>query len=207
MMESIQLDALRDLAIDHLPQAQVRREQAKQWGSSHNEFNMALAHTAVSVRAKAGTTAVEYAAANLLEAVMLICCERDTKLTAAQHQATLSQVVATAKELCELTGRGIPWLDRVAKEIATPPAPPVTKPTRAQVPPHTAPEEQPTTTGCIYAGRSLKTDEAAKALGREPQTLLSWSSKQNGPLQPTKVGRLLMWSGDTICKLLKEGTS
>lgn len=166
---------------------------------------MALAHEAVLVRSRSATTAVEYAAANLLEAVMLICCEREAKLTADERRRTLLQVVATAKELCELTGRVMPWLD-VADIPTIEPAP--AKPARTQaarnLPPPVAADQQ-RNTGCIYAGKWLTTKDAAEALGRESQTLRDWKSKQKGPLQPTKVGGRLMWSGDAICELLREG--
>jgi hypothetical protein len=46
---------------------------------------------------------------------------------------------------------------------------------------------------------------AAHWLGRQPQTLRSWSCHQNGPLQPVLVHGRLAWDVAEIKRLLQVG--
>ena len=39
----------------------------------------------------------------------------------------------------------------------------------------------------------LNTRQAAKILNRQPQTLRKWAIYQNGPIQPIRVNRRLLW--------------
>jgi hypothetical protein len=49
---------------------------------------------------------------------------------------------------------------------------------------------------------SLTTEEAAVLLNRKPQTLRQWACKQNGPIQPRRIGNRLHWSPADIRKLV-----
>jgi hypothetical protein len=58
-MNQLQIDSLRDLAIEYLPRAQTDREQIKKVGGTFADFYRRLAFTSVMVRSNAGITAVE----------------------------------------------------------------------------------------------------------------------------------------------------
>lgn len=49
----------------------------------------------------------------------------------------------------------------------------------------------------------LTTQEAARLLGRRPQTLRGWASSEQGLLRPHRIGRRLMWPTTEIRALLK----
>jgi len=49
---------------------------------------------------------------------------------------------------------------------------------------------------------TLGTAEAAYYLNRQPQTLRSWASLQNGPLRPLLINGRLAWSVADIRRLL-----
>ena len=49
---------------------------------------------------------------------------------------------------------------------------------------------------------TLPTEEAARHLGRKPQTLRIWACKENGPLRPMHVNGRLAWPVSDIKKLL-----
>jgi hypothetical protein len=181
-MTPAQIDYLRDFAITHLPRAQADRQQANQYGG---DLYSRLLHTAVMVRGKAGTTAAEFAAANVLESVCLL---QPPAPKNQERVVVLHNLTRAANDLCLHTGSTIEWLTQAA-------------PLEPDLEPVTAP---PTPLPTIVAGQWLPTREAAKFLGKKPQTLTSWSSTQKGPLRPSKVGGNLLWSGDEILAILKN---
>lgn len=194
-MDQIYLDALRDIAIEHIARAQQDRTQAIQYGQSRNTFHLSLAHTALSTLSKGGTTAVEYAAACLLNSVIVLSIEPDKKITEKQHNAMVFRVIESAKELCTLTGKDIQWLDSTSEDLSEPE-------TSIEVPtPH--PAIKPPVN--LSPGTILTTEEAARFLKRKPQTLRSWASKENGPLSPIRNGRSLAWPSNEIIRLMNEG--
>jgi hypothetical protein len=188
-MNQLQIDSLRDLAIEYLPRAQTDREQIKKVGGTFADFYRRLAFTSVMVRSNAGITAVEYAAANLLESISLLYIEQDEPLSKRAQADILSRLARDAKELCALTGRVISWLDAL-------PAPPDTAPEpEPEIPSSRIPRHS-------IAGRMLTTKEAAEVLGYAEQTLRMWASKESGPLRPKRPTKKLLWSGDEILSLL-----
>jgi predicted DNA-binding transcriptional regulator AlpA len=187
-MTPTQIDSLRDLAIEHLPRAKADRAQIQRFSGTPTDFYSRLAHTAVMVRANASATALECAAANVLEAVALLCMQREEPLTRKERDDTLGRLAAAAKELCALTGTAFPWLASVASPEPEEEAPAPVKP-------------QPLLS---IAGRFLTTKEAAKALGYAEQTLRGWASTEGGPIRPSKLGRQNRWSGDEILALLSR---
>lgn len=190
-MNQLQIDSLRDLAIEHLPRAQADREQIKRYGGSHADLYRKLAVTAVVVRAKAGTLAIEFAAANVLDTVTLLCLEREEPLLSSTRIELMYRLTKDAKELCALTGKTIAWLDL----LATPPEP--APPEEVEEATAQSPPSFP------LAGRLLSTREAAQVLGYAPQTLRKWASDESGPIRPIKkAGAHNRWSGDEILALM-----
>jgi hypothetical protein len=189
-MTPSQIDTLRDFAIDHLPRAKAEWEQAIRYGSSPTDYYNLLAATAMMVRSKPTTTAIEYSAANVLESVAILYADREQALSKPERSLLLARLATDAKELSMLTGRTFPWLDLMP---STPQPEPDEEPAPATQKP--APS---------IAGRFLTTAQAAEALGHKVQTLRGWSSKQNGPIRPRKVGSRLLWSGDEILALMKH---
>lgn len=194
-MNQLQIDSLRDFAIEHLPRAQAVMEQVKRYSRPHAEMYMMLFQAAVSARGNAGTTAIEFAAANILESTSLLCSEREGPLTKAERKMLLERLVNEAKELCNLTSKTISWLDSLPstpeaeRDEEEPPAPAI------QTPP--------------IAGRLLTTADAAKALGYREQTLRGWSSNESGPIRPLRMNEggkrsKLLWRGDDILALMKK---
>ncbi len=51
---------------------------------------------------------------------------------------------------------------------------------------------------------AVPTKEAARLLGRQPQTLRVWSCHENGPIRPVKVYGRLLWSVEEIRRLLNN---
>jgi hypothetical protein len=49
---------------------------------------------------------------------------------------------------------------------------------------------------------ALDTNEAARHLRREPQTLRSWACKGSGPIKPVRIGGRLLWKTADIKRLL-----
>lgn len=178
-MTPTQIDFLRDFAIDNLPRAQADREQVNRYGG---DLYSKLAFTAVMVRGKTGTTATEYAAANVVESV----CVLQQPLPKKERADTLHNLTSAANDLCLHTGKAIAWLASAALEAEPPQLPAPALPLPA------------------IAGRWLSTKEAAEFLGFKEQTLRQWASSQSGPIRPNKVGRRLKWSGDDILKVLGD---
>ncbi len=71
-MDRIQLAQLRDVAIEYLPAAQEQREMLKKYWASETTFNNSLYLAAIRTLCKAGATAPELAAAQLLEAIVML---------------------------------------------------------------------------------------------------------------------------------------
>jgi hypothetical protein len=187
-MNQSQIDSLRDLAIEHLPRAQADRAQVVRYGGTHTYLYSRLAVTSVMVRSTPGTTALACAAANVLEAVSLLCMPREEALTRKQREDTLGKLATAANDLCALTGTVLPWLASVPSTPA--PEEEALEPVRQQPLP-------------AIAGQFLTTKQAAKTLGLAEQTLRGWASTETGPIRPcSKVGRHNRWSGDEILALL-----
>lgn len=198
-MNDLQIDHLRDIAIDNLPRARTIRDKAHLVGG-RGDYYRALAYVAIMDRTKATTRAEEFAAANVLE---IVCWLRfddwDEPISSSKRKELLTDLVSRAKELCMLTGYTIPWLE----DLPSAPQEPEKKEEEQSSPP-----QQPVRP---IAGRSLSTKEAAEALGYAEQTLREWRSDQTGPvgegrLKPFRLngnGRL-RWSGDEILALLKR---
>ncbi|MDO8774302.1 MAG: helix-turn-helix domain-containing protein [Burkholderiaceae bacterium] len=133
-----------------------------------------------------GTTATEHAAASVLESVCLL--RRQPPLFPKQRTDTLHHLTSAAHALCLHTGKTISWLAEEAQP----------EPEQQEPPPPAPARPLPS-----IAGRWLSTKEAAKALGFAEQTLRQWSSTESGPIRPTRAGRALRWSGDSILALLR----
>lgn len=54
---------------------------------------------------------------------------------------------------------------------------------------------------------TVKTEVAAKALNRAPQTLRKWACLENGPIRPVRINGRLAWPVDEIAALLKGGAN
>lgn len=55
----------------------------------------------------------------------------------------------------------------------------------------------------VANGRDLlPTDEAARAINRQPQTLRKWASLENGPIRPIRINGRLGWRVSDLAKLL-----
>lgn len=190
-MQPIKLAALRDFALAHLPRA-----QAVPKGPASDQYNITLYGIAALTSSTA--PAVQQAAATLLQSVMSLSIQWDAdgKLTPAQRQQAERQTIEAATELCTLTCTVIPWL----ADALTIPAP--------------APEPLPAATPIVSfsqqitrppPGINLDTATAAALLGVQPQTMRSWASKDDGPLQCIKGGRANLWPSDDVIRLMDEG--
>lgn len=181
-MTPAQIDFLRDFAIDNLPRAKLVRANISRTGG--NLYDQ-LAFSSVMALANPGTTAAEHAAASVLESVCLLR-RQQSPLFPNQRADKLHHLTAAAHALCLHTGKTITWLGEAA-------------------PPEPAQEQPPAPAKPLpsIAGRWLSTKEAAGALGFAEQTLRSWASTETGPIRPTRAGRALRWSGDSILALLR----
>jgi len=190
-MKQLHLDALRDIALEHIPKAQAALIQAK--GRSKDYLCQSLYGTTVSVLATASTPATEQAAANLLQQVMQLSINWDDKLTADTRKRTEGYIVNAANELCTLTGQSIPWLPAAILEESepeTPPAPAIPQTIKPQM-------------KLPQPGTNLTTAEAALLLNVKVGTMLTWSSKETGPIRPIKTGRSLAWPSDDVIRAMK----
>jgi hypothetical protein len=50
---------------------------------------------------------------------------------------------------------------------------------------------------------AIPTDEAARLLGRRPQTLRKWACYGDGPIRPIRVHRKLLWPVRELRRLLR----
>jgi predicted DNA-binding transcriptional regulator AlpA len=190
-MKQSQIDSLRDYAIENLPRAQADREQLNRFGGTSDDLYRRLAFTAVSVRAKAATTAIEFAAANVLESVSMLRLAQEPPLTARQRTDLLGRLARDTKELCSLTGKAIAWLDTV-------PATPEPEEPEDETPAPQAPVPS-------IAGRMLTTRETAKVLGMSEQTLRQHRSADRNLIPPVKVGkREWRYPGDAVLAFMNE---
>ena len=188
-MTPTQIDYLRDLAIDNLPRAKADRDQINRYGGNTDSFYLKLTYTSTMVLSKAGTTAIEFAAARMLESVCLL----QLTLSKTQRADTLHNLTEAANNLCLHLDLTIVWL-------AASPLPEV-QPAAAQ----------PTATPALslsIAGTWLSTKQAALVLGVSEQTMRRWASQQSGSIQPDSQlsGRHHRWSGDKILEVLKGQT-
>jgi predicted DNA-binding transcriptional regulator AlpA len=178
-MNSLQMESLRDFAIEHLPRAQKIREQAKKFGG----VNDGLSHVAVMALGSPTSTAIERAAAALLEPVVLYLIGNTTA-------DVIAWAVNSANDLCMLTGRVIPWLDAAISEPPLPP--PMTTPVVLE-------------DSGLKPGTNCTTAEAAKALMMKSQTLFGWSSNETGPIRPIRIGkRRIVWSSNEVIALINR---
>lgn len=187
-MDQMKLAALRDLAIANFPRA-----RAVPTDIPAERYNLTLyGFTAlVSVNAPA----IEQAAAALLRPVLILSIQwgADVQISPAERHATLQQAVEAAHALCSLTGDVLPWLPAVAalpvSVAPTEPSPPAPAPTRPML--------QPTP--------NQTTADAARYLGVTAQTMRSWKSNQNGPIQAVKMGTRNGWPTAELVRLVETG--
>lgn len=194
-MKQLHIDALRDIAIEHIPRAKKIRDQAR--GQPKDDLCLSLYGTMVSVLATARTPAKEQAAARLLQYVMQLSFSGDDiKLTAAERKRVEGYAIAAANELCILTERTIPWLPATLEEVPEPEALPAPAPITQAAPPIALPPPD----------INLTTAETARLLNRADQTLRGWASKDDGPLRPIRCGtKRLAWSSNDVRRLMIEG--
>lgn len=194
-MKKYELDALRDFAIEHLPAAQRQREKAQRFGMNADGYCRALTVAAMLTQASATVSAIEDRAARLLEQLMLLALDHG-------YEGIEGTIIDAAHDLASLTSTTIPWLpDR--QEIphsvhrVEPQAEPQMEPTHPQAGPRSF------SVADLFPGQLLTTEQAASALGRRPNTLRTWASKETGDIQPAcKVGREHRWSADDIIALI-----
>jgi hypothetical protein len=192
-METIKLTALRDFAVEHLARARQVRDQKH---ATQEDFHYALYGSAILAQASATASAVDLAAARLLQLTMSLWInwEADVQPTARQRHELAHQTIAAATDLCTLTSRTLPWLANAMTHEPPPPAP--VEPEALSVPPLRALGLAP-----LVPGIALTTKEAAAYLKHHPQTLLNWASNGNGPLQPTRTGRRLYWQSADVLRI------
>lgn len=190
-MKQWQVESLRDFAIDHLPAAQAVRDHATKWGTSSDDYHHQLVAIPTLLELRAAQPVEQKIAAKLL-------CLASRWLLGSTYDGLNEQLVEAARNLCAVTGRTLPWL----KEVAT-------QSTRAATSPGPEGNQtiQPTSQPSEREGEWLTTEEAARLLRLQPQTLQSWSSKQTGPIQPRRLQRRLYWNKNEILDHLKKPTS
>jgi hypothetical protein len=196
-MKKIELDALRDFAIEHLPAAQRQREQAKRFGTSRDVYYGSLSVATMFTQASATSSAIEMQAARLLEQVLLLAGDYS-------YDGIEETIIEAAHDLTKLTGTHIPWLPR-PQEPATTQANPQPRQETSKEQRNIANSTQSVEEKLsLKSGQLLSTKQAATALGRKDQTLRSWASKENGPIQPVKVNGRNMWRSDDILALYSK---
>lgn len=195
-MKQLQLDALRDIAAEHIPRAQKILDHAK--GQPKDALCVSLYGTTVSILATAATPATEHAAALLLQYVMQLSINWEDKLTALERRRIEGCAIEAAKQLCTFTEQTIPWLSNAVIEAPDP------------EPEAPTPLPQHTTTQQIAlppSGTMLTTEEVAALLNVKEQTVRMWASKQTGPksLQRVKAGRANTYLADDVIEAMKKG--
>jgi len=131
-MNDIQLEQLRDIAIEYLPDAQKERDNFKQWERvkhlTQRDYATRLASLTTPLRHKSSLLAVERAAANLLYAVTMWQSyePNDPELADIDHaeyrEDSMRKITGAAEELQTITGRDIIHLmpaDTHAAKVAT----------------------------------------------------------------------------------------
>lgn len=188
-MDHWQLEALRDFAIDFLPTVQENRRSALRWGLSQRQYYYNLTVSAFFIESRATSSAIERLAARLLGQVVL-ALEGDA------YEGINETLVRVASELSSATGRALPWLS----------APAATEGQSAEPAP-VVEVLNPSNPVLSLTKEYLSTEEAAQLLDLKPQTLHSWSSKQDGPIQPVKMSRRLYWRTADIKAYLEKARS
>lgn len=195
-MKQLYLDALRDIAIEHIPKA---RKLHSLKGMSHYDVCAWLYTVAFLTFGRPTTSALERAAAQLLQHLMALAIPLDEKLTPQQRMKYERWSIEAAHDLFELEGKEAPaWL---------PPASPQAPEPDEEATPAAAPQAQATKPQLVRPapGINLTTAQAASLLNRAEQTLRVWSSKDNGPIRPTSGGTKLAWSSDDVIRLMENG--
>jgi hypothetical protein len=189
-MDKLKLAALRDFAILHFPRAQTIGP-----GLVGDDYNRTLYGIANLVPATAPATV--QAAATLLQPVMRlsIAWEAEGRMTVAMRQQVAQEAVDAAQELCTLTGTTILWLD--VASILTPAAEPV-----APAPP---PVPSLPARPLLQPGPNQTTEDAARYLGVQPNTMRKWVMEGKGPLQPVRLGVRHGWPTTELERLGREG--
>ena len=174
----------------------VLTRQAKRFGKDRDQYYRALSVAAMLTQADSTVSAIEDRAARLLEQLMLMALEHG-------YVGIEDTIITAAHDLASLTYTRIPWLPAPQnKTLAEPNAQTeeVAEPEPVQ---HASHSRKPTIAD-LEPGALLTTKEAALALGRKPNTLLTWASKETGDIQPhCQVGRQHRWLADDIIALLK----
>jgi hypothetical protein len=205
-MERIKLLAIRDLAVGVLPRAvRVTNERHP----TPDDYHLALLGSATFTLADATASAKEIAAANLLQPVAsTLTMSTGTNARAVVQHQLASEIGEALERLCELLGIANPW-----PELKFPKgnfehsdsgeAPNVRADCGISSPvgsSSTAPDVKPLTPGTF-----LDTHDAAHHLNKKPQTLRSWASKGNGPIQPKRTSTgPLSWAADDIIATMKR---
>lgn len=191
-LSQLQLDYLRDEAIKHLPRAQktmLGRAPTKDMLCSWLYGD--TIHTLASPKA----SALEQSAAHVLQPLMQLQIKWDEKLTAIQRRTFTAIAINAVHDHYSLLGVPTPaWLPAANYEP---------EPEQELLPPPATP--RPQTTSPPTPGINLTTAHAAQLLNRAPQTLRSWSSKDNGPIRPIRGGTQLAWSSDDVIRLMENG--
>ena len=199
-MKQLYLDALRDIAIEYIPQAKLIHVKT---GQSRNNLSWELLSTAFLVQLAATASAKEQAAAALLNHLMalsVIWDEDHQKLTKSERRLTELAAISAAHTLYTLIEKQPPaWLppESLESEQANPvEETPKIKPSTNE-PSRTLPQP----------GTMIGTKETADLLKVKEQTLRSWVSKGSGPegLSMVKAGRKNTYRTDDVLKLMLSG--
>jgi hypothetical protein len=189
-MDNLKLAALRDFAILHFPRAQTIGP-----GLAGDDYNRTLYGIAALVPATAPATV--QAAATLLQPVMRlsIVWEAEGRMTAAMRQQVAQEAVDAAQELCTLTGTTIPWLG-VASILA-----PAVEPVAPVPPPIPTLPARP----LLQPGPNQTTEDAARYLGVQPNTMRKWAMYGSGPIKSVMLGVRHGWPTVELERLGREG--
>jgi hypothetical protein len=119
------------------------------------------------------------------------------------YEGIQNTIIEVANDLASLTCTTIFWL----------PTPQDESPTEQKAEPQAESEKESTqpparlhspSIADLAPGQLLTTEQAASALGRKPNTLRTWASKETGDIQPAfKIGREHRWRADDILALDK----
>lgn len=195
-MKQLHLNALRDIAIEFIPAARGLHSSRR---SSYDDVSIRLFTIAFLSLHKPTASALELAAAQLLQNLMSLAIPLDEKLTPRERRNFETWSIEAAHELFELTERVTPtWLPppvTVEPEREEESQPPVAEESHATKPQLSRPAQ----------GINLTTAQAALFLNRKPQTLRTWASKDIGPLRPIRSGGKLSWASDEVLSLMNKG--
>lgn len=191
-LSQLQLDYLRDEAIKHMPRAQKTMLGR---APSKDMLCTWLCGDTIHTLASPKASSLEQSAAHILQPLMQLQINWDEKLTSAQRRTITASAINAVHDHYSLLGVPPPaWLPAADYEPES---------EQELIPPPATP--QPQKTSLPTPGINLTTAHAAQLLNREPQTLRSWASKDNGPIRPIRGGNGLGWRSDDVLRLMKDG--